>query len=175
MDCMRRGAFIIITASLTLLAAPLVQLVAQEMPVPVKLHVALFKKMFLFNRALQAKPIKVLVVYTDASNAVKDEVVKSFTELGVPASAAKPDQAAKLIGDASVVYVASGAASVQKLCEEKNVLSITGVPSLVETGKVCAAIGTESGKPKVFVNTTLAKAQGQDLTQDLLRVAKVIQ
>jgi hypothetical protein len=170
---------IIIALPVMLFCTTLSRLSAQEMPVPVKLHVALFKKMFLFNRTLQAKPIKVLVIYADASNALKDEVVKSFADLGIPAIAAKPEQAAKLIGDASVVYVAPGAASgasaIQKLCEEKNVLSITGVPSLVESGKVCAAIGTEAGKPKVFVNTTLAKAQGQDLTQDLLRVAKVIQ
>jgi hypothetical protein len=152
------------------------ELHAQDMPIPVRIHVALLKKVFSFNRTLQsnASP-KVVIVFTDPSASVKDAALKAFTEIGIPATAMKLDQAMKALGEADVVYVAPGAEAVQKVCDDRNIFTVTGIPALVETGKVAVGIGAEAGKPKVYVNMALMKAQKQELTSDLLRVARVIQ
>ncbi len=149
---------------------------AQDMPIPVRIHVALLKKVFSFNRNLQSKPSpKITIVYTDASANIKDEAMKAFTEIGISVSAMKLEQALKGLGETDVVYVAPGAATIQKICEERGIFTITGVPALVETGKVAIGIGAEGGKPKVYVNVPLTRAQKQELSSDLLRVSRVFQ
>ncbi len=156
--------------------APASVLHAQDMPIPVRIHVALLKKMFSFNRNFQNNPTpKVVIVFTDASASVKDAAQKAFTEIGIPVTAMKLDQALKSLGEADAVYVAPGAEAIQKICDERKILTMTGIPAMVETGKVAVGIGAEGGKPKVYVNMALMKTQKQDLTADLLRVAKVIQ
>jgi hypothetical protein len=149
---------------------------AQDMPISVRVHVALLKKVFSFNRNLQSKPSpKVTIVFTDASAGVKDDAMKAFTEIGIPATALKLEQALKALGETDVVYVAPGAAAIQKVCDERGILTITGIPSLVETGKVAVGIGAEGGKPKVYVNVSVARVQKQELSSELLRVSRVFQ
>jgi hypothetical protein len=149
---------------------------AQDMPISVRVHVALLKKVFSFNRNLQSKPSpKVTIVFTDASVGVKDDALKAFTEIGIPVTALKLEQALKALGEADVVYVAPGAAAIQKVCDERGILTITGIPSLVETGKVAVGIGAEGGKPKVYVNVSVARVQKQELSSELLRVSRVFQ
>lgn len=151
-------------------------LYAQDMPIPVRIHVALLKKVFSFNRNLQGKPLpKVTIVYTDASAGVKDDAQKAFTEIGIPVTTMKLEQALKGLGETDIVYVTLGAAAIQKICEERGIFTVTGVPALVEAGKVALGIGAEGGKPKVFVNMALTKLQKQELTSDLLRVSRVFQ
>lgn len=149
---------------------------AQDMPISVRVHVALLKKVFSFNRNLQSKPTpKVVIVFTDASAGVKDDAMKAFGEIGIPTTALKLEQALKSLGEADVVYVAPGAAAIQKVCDEHGIFTITGIPSLVETGKVAIGIGAEGGKPKVYVNVSVAKAQKQEISSELLRVSRVFQ
>lgn len=144
----------------------------QDMPVPVKLHVAMLCKTFGYNKSLKGSP-KVLVVYNDASASVKDEAMKSFMALGFPASAVKQDQLSKHSGDENIVYVAAGNIPVQKLCEERGLLSISGIPALAENGKVAMSIGTESGRPRIFIHLGQTKAQKQELSAEVLKLAKV--
>jgi hypothetical protein len=162
-------------AALALVFEP-TRLLAQDMPIPVRIHVALLKKVFSFNRTLQSKPAsKVVIVFTDASADVKEAAQKAFTEIGVAATALKLDQALKSLGEADVVYVAPGAEDVQKVCDERGIFTVTGVPALVASGKVAVGIGAEGGKPKVFVHLPLTRTQKQEISSELLRVARVFQ
>ena len=138
---------------------------AQEMAVPANLQAALFKKIFSFNKTLTAKGnVEVAVIGSGA-----DEVVSAFKDAGVNAKAASD------IGGASVVYVMPGAASPKAQSAAKGVLSISGVTSYVENGSVAIGLGVEGGKPKIIINMAQLKAEGQDLSADLLKIAKVIQ
>lgn len=149
--------------------------IAQEMPVPVQLHVVLLKKVFSLCKTLQGKQIKVVIVFSDASTIVKDEALNGFIAIGIQASACKMAQLAKEADDADVVYIAPGVTGAQKFCEEHSILTITGMPSLIETGKSTVAIGVESGKPKVFINLARARAEKQEFSSDLFKVAKIFQ
>ncbi len=170
----RRWLLTVCAAILLGLTAPLVS-VAQEIPVPVQLHVVLLKKVFSLSKTLQGKQLKVVIVFSDASTIVKDEALNGFIAIGIQATACKMPQLAKEADDADVIYIAPGAGAAQKFCEEHGILSITGMPSLTETGKSSVAIGVESGKPKVFINLPRARAEKQEFSSDLFKVAKVFQ
>jgi hypothetical protein len=157
----RRIAFI----ALLLLTTLVVNNFAQDMAVPANLQAALFKKIFSFNKTLTAKGnVEVAVI-----GAGSDEVVSAFKSVGVNAKAT--DQ----IGGASVVYVMPGTPSPKAQTSSKGVLSISGVTSFVEEGKVAIGLGVEGGKPKIIINMAQLKAEGQELSADLLKIAKVIQ
>lgn len=148
---------------------------AQDIPVPVQLHVVLLKKVFSLSKTLQGKQIKVVIVFSDASSIVKDEALNGFIAIGIQASACKIAQLAKEADDADVVYIAPGVTGAQKFCEEHSILTITGMPSLIETGKSTVAIGVEAGKPKVYINLARARAEKQEFSSDLFKVAKIFQ
>jgi hypothetical protein len=147
-----------------------------QMSVPANLQAALFKKIFSYNKTLVGKGApKVLVVFTDASSADKDEILEAFKGAGVTVSAAKSDAAAGQISANNIVYITTGASGISAACSKAGVFTISSVASYVEGGKVCVGVSTEGGKPKIIVNVNKAKEEGQDLSADLLKIAKVIQ
>lgn len=149
-----------------------IQLHAQEMPVPVKLHVAMLAKVLTFNKSLKGQP-KIVVLFTDATVPIKDEALKSFAALGMTATALKADQLSKYAGDANVVYSAAKEIPIQKFAQDNGLFSITGIPALVENGIAAMSVGTEAGRPKLFVNMTQLKAQKQDVSSEVLKLCKV--
>jgi hypothetical protein len=142
------------------------KIIAQD--VPVNLQAALFKKIFSFDKTLQAKgSFEVAVLGTGG-----DGVASAFKEAGINAKAIAGEQ---VPGGFAVVYVMPGITSTKSQTSSKGVLSISGESSFVENGKVAIAIGTEGGKPKIIVNMGQLKAEGQELSSELLKISKVIQ
>jgi hypothetical protein len=146
---------------------------AQEIPVPVINHVAILKKVLSLSKTLQGKQVKIVIVFVDASSALKDEVLSGFITIGIQATACKVNQMAQEAADADVIYVCPGAVAAQKFCEDKGILSISGMPSLTESGKVSVGIGLEAGKGKVFINLARSKTEKHEFSSDLFKVAKV--
>lgn len=137
---------------------------AQE--VPANLQAALFKKIFSFNKTLQAKGVVVAVIGNSS-----DAIVSAFKEAGINVKAASGDQ---IPDGVTVVYVMSGTTPPKTQSAAKGVLSISGDASYVEGGKVAISIGTEDGKPKIIVHLAQLKAEGQELSPDLLKIARII-
>lgn len=138
---------------------------AQEMAVPANLQAALFKKIFSFDKTLASKGNFEVAVLGAGS----DAVVSEFNSVGVNAKAANE------IGSALVVYVMPGSPSPKAQTSSKGVLSISGVTSYAEEGKVAIGLGVEGGKPKIIINMAQLKAEGHELSAELLKIAKVIQ
>jgi hypothetical protein len=63
----------------------------------------------------------------------------------------------------------------KQLCQESGVLSISAVPSLVESGDFSIGIGTKGGRPQILVNLSRLEAEGHQVSSELLKLAKVIQ
>jgi hypothetical protein len=149
---------------------------AGEMPVPPDMQASLFKKIFGYDKKLSTlSEYKIVVAYADASAAVKDEVVKAFQGVGISARALKADQLAGNLGDAAAVYIAAGAVSASSVCQKNQILSITGFPSLVESGTAAIGLGIAEGKPKILVHLGILKAEGHEVSAKLLQLAKVIE
>jgi hypothetical protein len=148
---------------------------AQDMPVPPELQVAIFKKVFNYDKTIPGGAPKMLVAYTDSSAAVKDQVVKAFKEAGVSVTAAKADQLAGALEGINVLYLAPGVTGVKQICQKNGILSITGVPSLVESGEASVGLAVVEAKPKIVVHLGRLKAEGHDMSANLLQLAKIIQ
>lgn len=159
--------FSIITILFNIMAA---NITAQEMAVPAKLQAVLFKKIFQFDKTLAAKDNIELAVLSGSGNG--DDMVAFFKETGVNAKAVSGDQ---VPAGANVVYIMPGVTSPKQQSAAKGVLSISGVTSYVEDGKVSIGLGVEGGKPKIIVHMAQLKAEGQEISADLLKLAKVIQ
>lgn len=155
-----------------LLAAANEIVFAQEMPVPVKLQVAMFKKIFNYNVTLQSKGVKLAVVYGDAD--IKDEVIDGFKQVGLFPTAVNVNDIEKQITNYTVFYITPDCGSLKAITDKHKVFSISGLPSLAEKGVVSIAIGVEGGKPKILVNKKKSESEGQELSPDLLKIAKVL-
>jgi len=148
---------------------------AEDMPVPPELQVAIFKKVFNYDKSIQVGAVKMLVVFTDTSAGIKDQVVKAFKDSGVPVTAAKADQMSGSLEGINVLYIAPGVSGAKQVCQKNGILSITGNPSLVESGEASVGLSVQDNKPKIVVNLGRLKAEGHDMSANLLQLAKIIQ
>lgn len=155
---------------LFLVGIPTVNSFAQDMAVPATLQAALFKKIFAFDKTVQAKGSTDVVILSSGGSA--DEIVSAFNSAGISTKVVSGNQ---VPSGANIVYVMPGVASPKQQCAQKKVLSISGVSSYAESGKVSIGLDVEGGKPKIIVNMAQLKAEGQELSSDLLKLAKVIQ
>ena len=147
------------------------------MPVPPELQAAVLRKVFNYDRTLKGyRPINVLVVHGPAESSVAEELVAAFEETGVSSSAIAPADLPRRIQGAAVVYVAAGvdAATVEALCAANGVLSVTGLPELVLTGKVAIAVGLPGKRPEILVHLKRLKDEKHDIAVSLLNLARVI-
>jgi hypothetical protein len=148
---------------------------AEDMPVPTDLQGAIFKKVFSFDRSIPEGAAKIVVAYTDSSAEQKDHIVKAFKDCGVAASAIKADQVSGSIAGANVLYILPGVFGARQICQKNRILCITGIPSLVESGEASIGLAIVDNKPKILVHLRELKAEGQELSANLLQLAKIIQ
>lgn len=148
-------------------------LLAQTTVIPSTLQAMLFKKIFDYDKSLQGKgTVNVLVVYNESSTIAKDRMIAAFKAVGIGATGARVGEASTVISAAHVVYVTAGVTSMRELCSKHKVLSISGDGTLADSGEVSVGLGMSDGKPKIIVNAGQLKAEGQELSADLLKMAK---
>ena len=138
-------------------------LVAQKMPVSPLVQAALLKKIFKFDKALSAKETVTVTVIGGG-----DEILSALKSVGINATSGTG-----VGGD--VVYVGSDP-TTKAATAKAGVLSVSGIPSNAEKGFVSIGFGVEEGgKPKIVINMTQLKAEGHELSADLLVLARIIQ
>jgi hypothetical protein len=166
----------LIAGALFGLALPVLPAAAEDMPVPVDLQAALFKKIFEYDRTLQNRGVVLVAVVGPADSPVSDEVVAAFGAAGIRAERVDPSELEKRLPEVAVVYVTSGLDMkfMASLCERNGLLSISGVPDFVLRGDVAIGVGTKDQKPEILVHLRRVKTEGHDLSAGLLEVAKVI-
>jgi hypothetical protein len=173
-----RGAALALPLLLAALLEPL-PAGAQGAPgaeVPLKLQAALFNKIFAYDPALKAGAPRVLVVHPEGGAARAKSVVAAFHEAGVIATAAPVSEAAVQLGSVTVLYALDGAQPVLGLAAQKKVLCISGTGRLAERGDVAVGLAASAaGKPEIIVHRTRLRAEGHELSANLLRLARVVQ
>jgi len=148
---------------------------AADPSLPPDLQVSLFKKVFGYDKTIPPGTIKLVVAFTDSSASIKDQVVKAFQESGIAVSAVKEEQLSGSLSGVNVLYVTPGIQNAKQLCQKNGILSITGTPSLVESGEASVGLSVMDNKPKILVHLKQLKAEGHELSANLLQLAKVIQ
>ncbi len=146
---------------------------SQNMPVPENIQAALLPKVLRFNPTLlQKTKIRILIVYDHNSQTSKDEFVKEL-ELSMDVIPVLSDELEKYITNCDLVYFMPGNQDKATICKTYNVLSVTGISQYVEQGKISLAFGLQNNKPKIFINLSSLEKEGQSLSSELFRIAKV--
>ena len=152
-------------------AAPLA---AQDMAAPPALQAKILKKVFSFDDRLAGAKIQVLVAHATAGGAT-EEVVAALESVGFDVITSSTADLASKASGASVVYVMPGAGSVKATTIANSLLSVSGDPSLAESGEVAVAIGVEGGKPTIIVHMGELSAEGHTLGAGVLKLARRIE
>ncbi len=72
-----------------------------------------------------------------------------------------------------VVYFMPGCEGSAEVCKQHKILSIASTAKSVQNGSISVAIASENDKPRIFVNLSSLKAEEQQFSTDILRIAKV--
>lgn len=162
--------------ALLLLLGSAVPAYAQDdaMPVPAKFQALLFKRIFAYERVLKTQPSVRVLLASDSRAA--SELQREFEAVGVSAHLLAPDELrAQLSPDTVLFLFLDSAPALRELALERKVLCISGSPALVLEGK--ASIGVDrkpDGKPQILVHLKRLKAEGHELSADVLRLARVV-
>lgn len=150
---------------------------ANDTPVPTSVQGAIIGKVLPYVRGFQGTEVQLLVVYTVEGQGLVDEAIRSLDGPGISPRAVELGELKGAIATANAVYFLPGAASasVKELCQQSRVLSISAVPSLVESGDISIGIGAKNGRPQILVNLRQLEAEGHQVSSELLKLAKVIQ
>ena len=152
-------------------------LFAEEMPIPANLQAAMFQKILAFDKTLaETEELTILMVYSEKAPKVMEELKSEFEKMKINVATVELEKLSTKIEGVSALYVLPNVKTdaIKKLCIEKSILSISGVPELAEEGEVSVALGIENDKPKIIVNLEQVKAEGHQLSADLLKLAKII-
>jgi hypothetical protein len=169
---------------------------ADDMPVAAERQVPLLLKILTYDRQLEVKAGRELVIgivcspLSPASAKAREEVLASLdTFVGKTVKKlplqfwwqdyTNPDKLAAWVKAKriSVLYVSPGneknLPAILKISQENRVTSITGVPDYVERG-VAVGIGERQAKPLILINLASSKLEGSEFDASLLRIATIV-
>ncbi|HET9450723.1 MAG TPA: hypothetical protein VFO83_07580 [Aggregicoccus sp.] len=146
----------------------------EEMPVPAKFQAVLFKRIFAYERTLKTLP-QVRVLLASESSAAS-ELQRELEAVGVAAHTLAPEDARVQLSPGTVLYLfPDSPAALRKLALERKVLCISGYPALVLAGQASVGVDKKAdGKPQILVHLKRLKAEGHELSSDVLRLARVV-
>ncbi|HEX5758823.1 MAG TPA: hypothetical protein VF121_06475 [Thermoanaerobaculia bacterium] len=152
---------------------------AEAMPVPPKLQMAIFKRVFQYDRTLAGKgPVQVLVVHNDMPARQLEELLATFRWAEIAAVPVHVAELAQRIRPGSVVYILPGVspAAFMAHCAAHEALTISGLPALAQGGSVSIAIGAGGdGRPEILVHRGRLKVEKHDISAELLKLARILQ
>lgn len=196
MTAHRHLATVALAGALLLSPAGARRALAQEVPVPGRLQAELFVKILSYDRRLPESAGKDVVLGVlvqrryRASLEAADELVAGLAALAEP-SASEPrlrpvlveiDDGAGLgprldeLG-VEVLYVtplrAVAIAEIVAAAQSRGVRTLTGVPAYVREG-LAIGLAVRGERPEILVNLASARAEGAELSSQLLGLARVI-
>jgi len=174
----RRIALVLAVVAVLVAGAP--TFASEDMPVPLPVQAAMFSKIFAYVRTLDRQTVRVVIVYPPEQRAQLQTTVnglrQAFHDAGLDAQGVSSDQLAGKLGKGAVAYVLPEAATpgVLDAVAGAKALSISGAPALAEAGSVSIAIGIKANKPEILVNTQRLKTEGQEISSQLMALARAV-
>jgi hypothetical protein len=148
--------------------------VAQTELLPTTIQASLFIKVLKFNTKLSEKQqINVLIVYNNGTRREKEELLSELTQRKIKVKAIFLSGLEENIKNIDAVYFMPGLLDKNGICKANKVLTFTGVSKYVEDGNASIAFALLNDKPKILINITSLKNEDQNISSELLRIAKV--
>ncbi|MBI5543568.1 MAG: hypothetical protein HY901_06745 [Deltaproteobacteria bacterium] len=141
---------------------------------PIKLQVALLKKIVAYDTSLDGKALKVLVVGEpgEASN-----LMQAFEAAGVSASQVAPANLPRAADAGTVVFLLSAQVPVglRDLCVGSQLLSAAPGVALAEAGEVSVGLGEKpDGRPEIVIHRSRCRDEGHQFRASLLSLARLV-
>ena len=186
----RTKRWLALCVSVALLAAAPATQAAIELtsPIPAAVQLLLFGKIWMFDRSVSGNDhIVVAILYQSslrASAEAKDQLIAAVRASGsktqcIPVALDDVESVARELQrvKADVFYVTEmrgiNIPDVVRISRVRHIKTITVVDGYVEAG-VAIGLRVRNDKPVIVVNLSAAKAEGSDLTAQLLRFAIII-
>ncbi len=141
--------------------------------VPVDIQATLFLKILAFNNDINRGGE--VTIHVINSHEFAAEINKSVGEkIGKSELAAVNDALGLPSQKPSVIYIGDSSMfdEIIKYTRSNNILSLTGIPSLVEKGATLG-VGVSGGKPKVLLNISSSKKEGISWNPVILKISKI--
>lgn len=172
---------LVLSFSLTMLALA-ATVSGEDTPVDSEQQCTMFKRIFSYDKHLrESDKIVVLVVGQTTDGPDVAAVAAAFRAqqmypAPVTVQGLTSDLTATLSQQSTVIYVMAGVdyAAVDAFAREHGFLSISGMPSLVETGQVSVSVDMANSRPQVVVNMARLTAERHELSSELLKLARII-
>ena len=191
MKCAHRRAFLQAMA-IACVAAVTPRARASNVSVPVGLQSALMAKVAAFDRAFRArsgKTARIIIVHKGGDSArIGNQMANALKEMpdfaGLPKSieVLEWSNPAALASAArarptALIYLSLDlepeAAAIAAALAGVSVLTVGATGAMAERG-ACVGFELEEGRPRIYVNLRVAKAQNVDFRSDLLRLVKLV-
>ncbi|MDH3426833.1 MAG: YfiR family protein [Gemmatimonadota bacterium] len=198
---MQRGFFVMLRRSAVVAAVGLLGMghpaVAQEMPLPVGVQLAVLSQVMQFDRNFTADRDEavIAVLYQrrsrestaamdEATSVLRDELAfwfggRPIRVVAVDVGGTDDPLALQWLMPArtDVVYLTPlrsfDVRSISQTGRDLGILTLTGVPEYVELG-IAIGLDRERGRPRILVNLEAAIAGGADLSSELLKLARMV-
>jgi len=141
-------------------------------PAPPKVQVVIYKKIFSYCKNLSKDGINVAVL-TDESNPDFEEIIRGFTNLGIPVVELKNDKF-QTQSKITVLYVSKSSKSIVSHCNNRGVLCISATPEDVQENLAAISIYSENNKPKIIINMSVLKSQNHEISSEVLKLATIV-
>jgi hypothetical protein len=165
---------------------------AAEVSVPIGLQSELIGKIAAFDRAFKARSgltARLIVVHKSGDSArVGHQMAEALEKMpdvaGLPKTVetlewSRPEALLAVVRarPTSLIYLSVGleteGAAIAATLAGTDVLTVGATGAIAERG-ACAGFELEEGKPKIYVNLRVAKAQKVDFRAELLRLVKLV-
>ncbi len=143
------------------------------MGVPVGIQATMISRLVKCNTKLGSKSMfNMLIVYSSRTETQKNMLYQEMKNKAHINSIYEADFNLNN-KNVDVVYFMPGCEAAADICKQKKVLSIASTVKVVQSGSVSVAIATENDKTRIFVNLSSLKAEDQQFSTDILRIARV--
>lgn len=150
---------------------------AQTASIPAPLRAAIVKKVISYDKSFGNGPINIVIFANPGGSGEANDLQGALARLGLTASTVQSEDELRRHGsDVKVLYVLADDAStgVRNHCRVAHCLSITGSMAFVEQGDAGVGIAAVNGKPQIAVHMRRLGDERQDLSAEMLQLARVI-
>lgn len=151
---------------------------ADPAAVPLGLQAVLLRKVLAFDRTVATHPgVKVVVVYDSEPVEEVEEALHAFRQAGLSPVAVTLAQLEPALANAVLVFQLDSVddPAAARFASSHKILSAAERPERALAGAVALGVRRKpDGRPELLIHLTKARAEGQDLSSDLLSLAHVL-
>lgn len=144
---------------------------------PSGIQAIMFSKIFSYVRNIDnAEGYKVIIVYDNNSGYPKD-INDAFTSEGIKTYVVNVTELRSVVDVTKIIYLPESLSreSLERVTALRNKLFISGQPEYTSSGYAALSVGIENERIKILINLKALANKNQEVSAELLNLAKVVE